>query len=135
MGYTTRYPPRTWTVAIALLEIFGRHGIPQEVLSDQGTEFMSELMKCLFRKLEIRGIKTTPYHPECSGLVERFKGTVKAMLRRCCQAEPDRRNELLPSMLFAYRELPQQSTGYSPFEQLYLYVPSSLSFGRRLQKH
>ena len=58
-------------LAYFLFEIFGCHGTLQEMLSNQGTNFISELMKCLFNKLRIYGIKTTPYHPHCNGLVVR----------------------------------------------------------------
>ena len=53
------------------------------------------------------------------GLVERFNQTLKAMLRRTAREEGKDWDKLLPYLLFAYREVPQSSTGFSPFELLY----------------
>ena len=64
----------------AITEVFTRFGIPREVLTDQGSNFMSELLGKVFRLVDISNIKTSPYHPQTDGLVERFNGTLKMML-------------------------------------------------------
>ena len=51
-------------------------------------------------------------------MVERFNGTLKTMLRKNCD-DPKDRDKMLPFLLFAYRELPHSTTGFSPFELLY----------------
>ena len=61
-------------------------------------------------------IKMTPYHPQTDGLVERFNQTLKQTLRRLIEGEG---SKLLLYVLFAYREVPQALTGFSPFELLY----------------
>ena len=85
VDYATRYPEAvplkkitTEAVAEALLDIYSRVGIPEEVLTDQGTQFMSECMQEVFRLLSIKGLTSTPYHPTCicNGLVERWNGTL-----------------------------------------------------------
>lgn len=88
-------------------------------MSDQGTNFMSSLMSELCRLLSIRKLNTTSYHPQANGLVERFNGTLKRMLQIYAQDEPGKWDKLLPYLLFAYREVPQESTGFAPFELLY----------------
>jgi len=55
----------------------------------------------------------------CNGSVERFNGTLKAMLKRMCAEKPKDRDRYLPALLFAYREVPQKSLAFSPFELLY----------------
>ena len=62
---------------------------------------------------------TTPYHPMCNGVVERFNGTLKAMLKKLCAEQPRQWHRFINALLFAYREVPQESTGFSPFELLY----------------
>ena len=62
---------------------------------------------------------SSPYHQQTNGLVERFNGTLKSMLRKYAFEAPQSWDELLPYLLFAYREAPQASTGFSPFELLY----------------
>ena len=126
VDYATRYPEAVAmkstdaeTVAQELVKIFARLGIPDELLTDQGSNFVSELLNQLSSLLRIRRIKTSPYHPQTDGLVERFNGTLKRMLRRFVQEAPGAWDELLPYLLFSYREVPQASTGFSPFELFY----------------
>ena len=95
VDYATRYPEavplkdiETETVAEALVTMFTRVGIPEEVLSDQGSQFMSAVMKEVSRLLSLTQLVTTPYHPMCNGLVERFNETLKAMLKRMCSERP-----------------------------------------------
>ena len=126
VDYATRYPEAvplknidTETVAEALLDLYSRIGIPEEVLSDLGTQFVSECMQEVSRLLSIRRLTTTPYHPICNGLTEKFNGTLKKMLRRLCVEQPKQWYRFINPLLFAYREVPQASTGFSPFELLY----------------
>lgn len=126
VDYATRYPEAvplkridSETVAEALVSIFCRIGFPEEILSDLGTQFVSECMAQVARLLSIRQLTTAPYNPACNGLVERFNGTLKTMLRRLCSEQPKLWPRFLGPLLFAYREVPQDSTGFSPFELIY----------------
>ena len=126
VDYATRYPEAaplkkidTERVAEALVEIYSRVGVPREVLSDQGKQFTSDLMKEVSRILSIKQLTTTPYHPACNGLVERFNGTLKSMLRKLCDEQPKQWNRYVPALLFAYRDTVQDTTGFSPFQLLY----------------
>ena len=69
-------------VAEELVKMFTRVGIPREILTDQESDFTSQLLAELYRLLHIHPIRTSPYHPQTDGLVERFNQTLKAMLRR-----------------------------------------------------
>ena len=51
--------------------------------------------------------------------MERFNKTLKEMLRKTAVEEGKDWDKLIPYVLFAYREVPQESTGFSPFELLY----------------
>src|SRR5678816_875237 len=69
VDYSTRYPEAvpmknitTQTVANALVDIYSRLGIPQEMLLDLGTQFVSQLIKEVSKLLKIRQIFTSPYH-------------------------------------------------------------------------
>ena len=72
----------------ALLDMYNRLEIPEEVLSDLGTQFVSQCMEEMSRLLSIKRLTTTSYHPICNGLVERFNGILKKMLRRVCNEQP-----------------------------------------------
>ena len=69
--------------------------------------------------LHVHPIRTSPYHPQTNGLVERFNKTLKAMLRKTVSDDPKMWDKMLPYLLFAYREVPHVSTGFAPFEVLY----------------
>ena len=91
IDYATRNPEvvalpgiETERVGEALVEMFSRVGIPDEMLTDCGSQFTAEVMKEVSRLLSLQQITTTPYHPICNGLIERFHMTLKQMLRRIC---------------------------------------------------
>ena len=109
----------TVAIAEALFEIYSRMGVPQEVLSDQGGQFNSDLMKEISRLLSIHAINSSPYHPICNGQVEKFNGTLKKILKRLCAEQPKQWDRYLPAVLFAYRSAINESTGFSPFELIY----------------
>lgn len=124
--YATRnpeaFPLRNVTaskVAEVLVELFSRHGIPEEILTDRGTNYTSSLLGELYRLIGVRSLRTSPYHPETDSLFERFNRTLKAMLKKTLTGEKWGWDDMLPYVLFAYREVPQAILGFSPFELLY----------------
>jgi len=66
--------------------MFSRLGIPEEILTDQGTPFMSHIMKDLCTLMNITQLRTSVYNPQTDGLVERFNQTLKQMLRKAIEA-------------------------------------------------
>ncbi|XP_071949807.1 uncharacterized protein [Antedon mediterranea] len=126
IDFATRYPEaialpsiEAERVAEGLVKVFSRIGIPKEMLTDQGSQFTSEVMKQVCKLLSIKQMMTSPYHPACNGLVERFNGTLKQMLKRMCAERPSDWDRYIDPLLFAIRESPQESLGFSPFELLY----------------
>ena len=126
IDYATRYPEavalpsiETERIAEALVEMFSRVGVPDEMLTDCGSQFTSEVMKEVARLLSLQQLTTSVYHPICNGLIERVHATLKQMLRRMCAERPKDWDRYLPALLFAIREVPQESLGFSPFELLY----------------
>ncbi|XP_063603234.1 uncharacterized protein LOC134779162 [Penaeus indicus] len=126
IDYATRYPEAvalqnidTITVAESLVEIFSRVGIPREILSDRGSQFKSDLMGEIHRLLSIKALYTSPYHASCNGAVERLNGVLKSMIKKLCADHPRDWDRFIPAALFAYREIPNDSLKFSPFELLY----------------
>jgi len=110
------------------LSVFSHFGFAREILSDCGSEFMSQLTKVFLDEFGIKHIRTSPYHPATNGSCERFNGTLKSMLRAVAEDFPDSWDQTLPWILFAYREVPVETLGFSPFELLYgRSVPGPLS--------
>ena len=71
------------------------------------------------RLLSVSQLTTSPYNIACNGLVEKFNDTLKNMLKNLCAEKPKQWNRYIDPLLFAYREAPQDSLGFSPFELLY----------------
>jgi len=125
VDYATRYPEavplkdiQTETVAEAMVNMFTRVGVPKEILSDQSSQFLSAVMTEVCRLLSVKQLVTTLYHSMCNGLVEKFNGTLKTMLSTCSE-KPKNWDRYIGPLFFAYREVRQESLGYSPFELLY----------------
>ena len=119
--YATRYPETVHYSSYSggFGGVIARHAIPKGILTDQGTNFSSLFLLELYRMLGVKAIRSTPNHPQTDGLVERFNQTLKQMLRKTIDEEGREWDKLIPYVLFAYREVPQSSTGFSPFELVY----------------
>ena len=99
-------------------QVLMQHGCPLEILSDNGTEFCNVLMDVIMLQMNIKHVTTSPYHPQCNGLTERFNCTLCALLEKNGEYD-DCWHEMIPAIIFAYRTNIHTSTGYSPFELLY----------------
>ncbi len=89
VDYATRYPEAVAlrnisakSVADALFRIISRVSIPKEILTDQGTAFMSRMLREHYELLGIKSVCTSVSHPQTDGLVERFNRTLKTMIRK-----------------------------------------------------
>jgi hypothetical protein len=107
------------SVAEALLAIFSRVGIPAEIMSDQGSNFTSQLMGQLHRLLGVKPIFSSIYHAAGNGRQERVHSTLKSCLKKLCEKKPRDWHRYLVATLFAMRELPSDRTGFSAFQLLY----------------
>ena len=85
-----------------------RFGIPEQIVSDNGPQYTSEVWKDFCRRFDIRHTTSSPYHPQGNGHAERAVQTAKSILK---QEDP-----LLA--LMCYRATPTSSTGVSPAEML-----------------
>ena len=107
--YTTWYPEAislrsidALHIAEQLVTLFSRVGIPDEILTDQGSNFTSQLLTEIYHMLHIHTIQTTPYHSQTDGLVECFNQTLKAMLKKTAADEGKDWDKVIPYLLFVY---------------------------------
>ncbi len=98
--------------------IFSRTSIPERVLSDQGGQFCGKVMGQLCEWLGIDKVRTSPYHPETNGAVERMHGTMKGILGKCISDGLDW-VEQLSFVMYVLRQMPHADSGYSPFDLVY----------------
>jgi hypothetical protein len=92
-----------------------RWGVPRHVITDQGTNFTSAVMRATYKILGTNRKATTPYHPQSNGLVERFNRTIKDILVKLAEDREDDWDELIEMALMSYRSVPGEATGDSPF--------------------
>ena len=123
------------TVARKLVtELFCRFSPPEQLHSDQGRQFESELVHEVCKVLGISKSRTTPYHPQSDGLVERFNKTLQHMLATTVRDHPFDWEELLPMVCMAYNTSTHSTTGYTPFYLMFgreARLPVDIAYGTR----
>ncbi|KAA3681974.1 uncharacterized protein DEA37_0015256 [Paragonimus westermani] len=101
--------------SLFIYELVARFGTPIELHSEQDAAFESRLLEEVCRMLPIHKTRTTSYHPQSNGLIERTNRTVMTILRAFIKRhQSDRWDEILPQRLLAYRAAVHLSTGYTP---------------------
>jgi hypothetical protein len=96
-----------------------QYGPPKSILSDQGKEFVNEVIDKLLKNLGIERRVTQAYNPKANGKTERVNQTLMEMLRKHAEANPSNWNLWLPFIELSYNSRVQSSTKYSPYEILY----------------
>ena len=98
-----------------LRTVFARFGLPETIVSDNGSCFVSEEFSSFLVANGIKQITTAPYHPASNGLAERAVQIVKKGLKK--QSNGSLKTQIA-RVLFSYRVTPQSTTGVSPAELL-----------------
>ena len=107
------------TVARHLVsEFMCRFGVPEQLHSDQGRNFESGVIKGICELLQVRKTRTTPYHPQSDGMVERFNRTLLNLLSLSVSENERDWDVKLPVLLFAYRTSVHETTGVTPFSMM-----------------
>ena len=122
VDYFTRWPEayaipnqEARTIAQKLVdEWVCRYGVMQRLHTDQGRNFESDVFKEITDILGIKKTRTTPYHPQSDGMVERMNRTLKSILSKLVNERQDDWDMWLPQALLSYRSTVHSSTGFSP---------------------
>ena len=117
--YINLYPLPNQTakaVADCLFDKFiCQHGIPESIHSDQGRQFESQVMATLCEKLNISKTRTTPYHPQSDGMVERHNRTLKREIGKRLSSAQSEWDLHLNQCQFTYNTTHHSTTGFTPF--------------------
>ena len=99
----------------ALLEFFSWAGVSSVVVSDNGTNFNSALTKEFMKRMGCSPRFSSPNHPECQGLCERFNQTFKNMLHHAIRENGSRWHLVFPFLIWSLREAVHEVTNLPPF--------------------
>jgi transposase InsO family protein len=94
-------------------------GFPDQILSDLGTEMTSEILEVFLNDFNIGHLRCAAYHPMSNGTVEKFNACLKSSLKTLTDRFPDSWDNALCWILFGYREVVNETTGFSHFELLF----------------
>jgi transposase InsO family protein len=118
------------TVARAFVtKVIFKMGTPQKVLTDQGSNFLSEMFKNMCKMLKIKKLKTTPFHLVSNRSLEQSHRIIKKYLRHYINEDQNNWDEWIPYAEHMYNTSTHTATGYTPSDLVYgfkLSVPSAL---------
>jgi transposase InsO family protein len=100
-------------------DFFCKFGVPETIVSDQGTHFQNQLMTNMRRLIGYNHIYSTPYHPQSNGIVERFNSTFISQISKLQDNEQNNWDEYLQAVVFAYNSGIHKTTRYSPYHLLF----------------
>ena len=103
--------------------VYALHGAPETIISDRGTQFVSEFWKQLSQRLGIHLKHSSAYHPETDGQTERLNAGVEQYLRQFMSFHQNDWVDWLPLAEFAQNNQVSETTGTSPFFANYGFHP------------
>ena len=109
------------TVARCLVKHICIFGCPRVILSDQAMNFVSSLMRDLYKLFGVYKIRTTGYHPMSNGITERFNATLISTIKMYLDSKKGQRDwdAHLDEACYAYNLTPNPTTKFSPHEILF----------------
>ena len=108
----------TEAVIKQLQQIFATHGIPHQIVSDNGPQFTAEKFKQFCWSRDIHHTTTAPYHPHSSGNIERFVQTFKQSVDKANPVSFSELQDCVLNFLACYRAAPHLVTDQTPSEML-----------------
>ena len=98
------------TARLFIDTVYKYHGLPDDIISDRGTQFTSKFWQSLFKILQVEIKLSSAYHPQTDGQTERVNQVLEQYLRCSINYHQDNWIDLLPLAEFAYNNTIQDST-------------------------
>ena len=118
-GFAQAYATKSKSAVVTAKHLYNdfvlRFGIPTRYLHDQGGEFENRLFAELEKFSGVIKSRTTPYHPQTNGIVERMNSTLLKMLRALPETLKKKWHEALNKQIFAYNATKNDRTGHTPY--------------------
>ncbi|MCO5575487.1 hypothetical protein L7F22_029288 [Adiantum nelumboides] len=99
--------------------IYSRFGTPLQILSDRGPGFRGDFIDAVLENLSIKYVHSTPYYPQCNGLVEKTNGVSCKIINKHIRDRPQDWDKHLTAALWAYRTSFKVSTQFTPYHLVY----------------
>ncbi|XP_026377770.1 uncharacterized protein LOC113272079 [Papaver somniferum] len=96
-----------------------RFGIPSELVSDNGKQFDSGVIKDFCKNLNIRKNFSSPYYTQSNRQAEATNRVIMENLKKMLEKTKGKWTKELPGVLWSYQTTPKRSTGFSPFTLAY----------------
>ena len=99
-------------------------GIPESVLTVQGSNFTNQVIESLCERLDVHTLRTAAYHPQTDGITVHFNRTIKKMLTQFVHEHKQNDSDTkLKKLSFAYNTAVYAVTKFLPFELMFGGIP------------